>query len=195
MKRVLARWRGIPGWPGEKAVESRLWAEAEALLPEREVEAYTQGLMDLGATLCTRARPRCGECPVGEDCFARETGRFGEFPGARPRKALPEKSADFLVVCCNGAVLLEKRPPTGIWGGLWSLPELAPMAAPETFGVMVKSCRALEPFTHTFSHFRLHVTPWLLEVTAAGRRAESPGRLWVALEGVGGAALPAPSWS
>jgi A/G-specific adenine glycosylase len=197
VKRVLTRRFGIAGYPGNKAVENALWRQAEALLPEDGIEAYTQGLMDLGATLCTRAKPRCEECPLTEECFARRENRAKDFPGAKPRKALPEKTTAMALLLCNGEIYLEKRPPTGIWGGLWSLPEFPADAPPEKtaaarYGVMVKSCLPLPTFAHTFSHFRLHIAPWLMTVRPDGKRAAEPGGLWLNLEEARGAALPAP---
>ncbi len=197
VKRVLTRCFGIAGHPGDRAVENALWRQAEALLPESGIEAYTQGLMDLGATLCTRSRPRCAECPMSDLCFARRENRVRDFPGPKPRKALPEKATAMALLVCDGEIYLEKRPPTGIWGGLWSLPEL-PVGAPpeksaaERYGVVVKSCQPLPGFTHTFSHFRLHIAPWLMAVRPDGKRAAEPGGLWLNLEEIRGAALPAP---
>ena len=125
VKRVLARHVGVDGFPGSARVEAKLWALADARLPPRDVEAYTQGLMDLGATLCTRAKPRCGECPVAADCVALRDGRVDELPSPRPAKQLPRKAVRVLLLERAGDVLLERRPSTGIWAGLWSLPELA----------------------------------------------------------------------
>ena len=195
VKRVLARVFGIDGWPGDRAVENRLWALAEALLPETDIRAYTQGLMDLGATLCTRGRPRCEACPFRDDCMANREGRQRELPGPRPRKAVPERSVAMLVLCRPGEVLLEKRPPTGIWGGLWSLPECGeaddPVAAARRLGYGAMDATELPGFTHTFTHFRLFIRPWTLTVAAAPA-LEEPGRLWLALDDLEGAALPTP---
>lgn len=197
VKRVLARRFGVEGHPGDRAVENALWQQAESLLPEDGIEAYTQGLMDLGATLCTRTKPRCDACPVGEDCVARRQGRVSDLPAPRPRKALPERETAMLLLVCHGEIYLEKRPPTGIWGGLWSLPEAAPggdpaQAAAGRFGVVVESCLPLPALTHTFSHFRLRIAPWKLEARPDGKRAMEPGGLWLDLEEARGAALPAP---
>jgi A/G-specific adenine glycosylase len=123
---VLARHRGIAGFPGDAKVERRLWRCAETLLPEREIAAYTQALMDLGASVCARAKPRCELCPVARDCVAKREGRIGELPAPRPKKPLPRRAVAVLLLERKGEVLLERRPATGIWAGLWSLPELAP---------------------------------------------------------------------
>jgi A/G-specific adenine glycosylase len=195
VKRVLARCFGIEGWPGEKKVEQRLWELAESLLPEKAQESYTQGLMDLGATLCTRSRPRCGECPLDRTCVAHRENRGGQLPGRKPARPLPERHAALLLLTDGVEILLEKRPPTGIWGGLWSLPQTAadtdPVAACAALGYRVKALRELPPLTHTFTHFRLHVRPWLITVKR-DLRAETPGRLWLTREDALGAALPKP---
>ena len=125
VKRVLARLFGITGYPGDKRVADRLWQRAEELLPRRGVEAYTQGLMDLGAGVCARARPRCEACPWSASCVARKRGLIAAIPGRKPRKALPQKATTMLALTRAGEVLLEKRPPAGIWGGMWCLPEAA----------------------------------------------------------------------
>ena len=124
VKRVLCRVFGVEGFPGERAVEQRLWSLASSLLPAADgIEAYTQGLMDLGATVCLRARPRCELCPMSERCEARRQGRVAELPTRRPARAVEVRFADMVLVRADTRVLLERRPPRGIWGGLWSLPE------------------------------------------------------------------------
>ncbi len=195
VKRVLARVFGVEGWPGEKVVENRLWSLAETLLPDRDIRVYTQGIMDLGATLCVRARPRCGDCPFADDCVANGQGRQAELPGARPKKTLPEKETAMLVLIHAGEVLLEKRPAPGIWGGLWSLPECPvdhdPVSAAASLGYQGGTPVALTELVHTFTHFRLTIRPRRLQVERSSQLAE-PGRLWLALDDVEGAALPTP---
>jgi len=195
VKRVLARVFGIEGWPGEKTVENRLWALAETLLPVSDIRAYTQGLMDLGATVCTRGRPRCESCPFSDDCVANSQGRQRELPGARPKKSLPEKRTAMLVLLNAGEVLLEKRPNSGIWGGLWSLPEFPeqddPVQAASRLGYPAELTGELPGFNHTFTHFRLFIQPWQLQVTRSHAAAE-PGRIWLSLDDLDGAALPTP---
>jgi A/G-specific adenine glycosylase len=168
VKRVLARHRGVGGWPGEREVEARLWALAEALLPPasapRTIAAYTQGLMDLGATLCTRARPRCGECPVAVDCVARLEGRVDRLPQPRPRRPLPSRALHVLLIERDGQLALEKRPATGIWAGLWSLPEVAlgddvAASVVARFGVAPATLAPTAPFEHRFTHFALTLHP------------------------------------
>ncbi len=197
VKRVLARCFGISGYPGEKKIENFMWELAAGLLPERDVEAYTQGLMDLGAGICTRHRPRCGVCPLAVECAARRENRISELPSPRPRKPVPEKSTVMLILQRNGEVLLEKRPEPGIWGGLWSFPEVSDASQAATllhgrFGAAVKADGILPAIRHGFTHFSLTITPTLLRVTRIEPRAQSPGHVWLTIEDAIGAAVPAP---
>lgn len=196
VKRVFCRIFGVDGWPGDKAVENRLWALAEALLPAANIEAYTQGLMDLGATLCRRSKPACANCPFADDCVAHRRGRQAELPAARPRKALPERHTSMLLLVHAGEILLEKRPPSGIWGGLWSLPECPvetdPADCARQFGFEAQPLPALPPLTHVFTHFRLHIQPRPLSVTQRPAKINEPGRLWLPLADASDAALPTP---
>ncbi|MGB1880849.1 MAG: A/G-specific adenine glycosylase, partial [Gammaproteobacteria bacterium] len=125
VKRVLARYHAEPGWPGDSAVLRRLWTLAEAHLPTTRACDYTQAMMDLGATVCTRSRPACPACPLREDCSARASDSQTRYPGPRPRRTLPERQTTFLILIDDhNRLLLERRPPAGIWGGLWCFPEL-----------------------------------------------------------------------
>jgi len=199
VKRVLCRLYGIEGWPGERNTEAELWTLAESLLPEDDIRAYTQGLMDLGATLCRRGRPDCGRCPHGDDCRAYLTGRQAELPAARPRKSIPEKSTRMLIALHGEAILLEKRPPTGVWGGLWSLPEcpldVDARSFAEELGLTVESMRDLPGLVHVFTHFRLTIRPTLVRVSriASAVRAPSPASVWLPTMDALDAALPAPA--
>lgn len=185
VKRVLARAFGIEGFPGDKAVENRLWALAESLLPGRGIKAYTQGLMDLGATLCTRSRPRCGACPLAAQCAALRENRIAELPSPRARRAVPQRAVTLLVLCCRGRVLLERRPPKGIWGGLLSLPELAAGQPARRYAGAMQ----LPVVRHAFTHFRLDITPLLCKVS----RCNTPeGSVWWSLKALDMAPLPAP---
>jgi len=197
VKRVLARHRGIAGFPGAPKVEAALWRIADDALPVRGVGTYTQGLMDLGAALCMRANPRCAQCPVAADCVARSEDRIAELPSPRAPKALPRRAIRVLVIERGGEVLFEKRPPLGIWGGLWSLPECTldddVRAAVRTrFGAQVELRDALAPIEHGFTHFALTLHPQRVVATRWPTRAESPGMLWLAPADAQGAALPAP---
>jgi A/G-specific adenine glycosylase len=204
VKRVLCRVFGVEGFPGTAAVESRLWHHAEELLaevPKAALPAYIQAQMDLGATLCTRSRPRCADCPLADTCVARTTHRVAELPQPKPRRTLPERSATFLVLLHDECVLLERRPPSGLWGGLLALPELPPGADAATYserhhpirvsGAAPPRCVPLATFTHSFSHFRLHITPLIVHVTPHAAAME-PGQQWLPLTQRDTAALPAP---
>lgn len=195
VRRVLCRVFGIEGWPGEPAVTARLWRLAESLLPQRDLPAYTQGLMDLGATVCTRARPRCDLCPMTE-CVAHRTGRQNELPTPRPRRDLPERQKAVLLLLHAGEILLERRAPTGVWGGLWSLPECEvgadPVEAALALGCRAERVEGLPRLTHGFTHFRLVMQPWLVHVGRPARVAEADGRLWLPVDAALGAALPTP---
>ncbi len=199
VKRVLARHAGIEGWPGDTAVQRALWAVAEARLPDADVAAYTQAMMDLGATVCTAPSPDCGACPVREDCVARRVDRIGALPASRPRRALPEKTTHFLVARdAAGRLLLERRPPSGIWGGLWCFPECAsPRSAQERLVAMGLRAQgpgmALAPVRHTFSHYRLAATPLLLDVRDRGSGiAEGAATRWIDPADPGDLGLAAP---
>ena len=197
VKRVLARYRGIKGYAGEKKVADRLWQEAESLLPRRNVEPYTQGLMDLGAAVCTRSRPQCTACPVHGNCVAYQRGWVARLPAPRPRKRLPHKGTIMLALMRAGEVLLEKRPPAGIWGGLWCLPETTRKTDLEAhclkrFGAHVVEVEALEVIQHGFTHFTLDIQPLRLRVSALAPSASEPGLMWLPIEEARGAAIPAP---
>ncbi|MGB8856784.1 MAG: A/G-specific adenine glycosylase [Burkholderiales bacterium] len=196
VKRVLVRYRGIDGYPGEKKVETQLWLEAEALLPSRNVDIYTQGLMDLGATVCTRSQPDCLHCPLRQDCVAYRDERTAELPRRKPKKTVPEKHVVMLIFINDYRVLLEKRPPSGVWGGLWSLPEVAPGEEIGDLcwrrGVTVTPLPRLDVVSHGFTHFTLHITPQPLVVTQARHQAHEPGVAWVREEDLSTLGLPAP---
>lgn len=156
VKRVLARFHGIEGWPGESAVERALWRHAEAHTPHERAADYTQAIMDLGATLCTSRNPACARCPQAADCVALREGRTAELPTPRPRKTLPVRQTIMWLVEGEAGLLLERRPPVGIWPGLHSLPESSPDAdAP----VHLEPGERLPELRHTFSHYHLDIQP------------------------------------
>jgi len=195
VKRVLARHGGIAGWAGDKKIETALWQLAESRLPHAAIEAYTQGMMDLGALVCTRSRPNCSACPVNTDCVANTQQRTAELPTPRPRKTLPERQVQMLLLLDRGELMLEKRPSRGVWGGMWSLPELPLGADPashclDRFGLTAQTQRAWPQLSHSFTHFRLHIQP--VQVQLAPRRTTSPGQVWLPPADALDAALPTP---
>lgn len=202
VKRVFARVFGVERYPGEKAVENELWLRAVALLPESGVESYTQGLMDLGATLCTRNRPSCQRCPLAHRCVAYATGRTNELPVRKPKKAVPEKQTTMLLIVDKGEVLLEQRPDKGIWGGLLSLPEIAVTADEAGFDTALAQAVArfgvaagqeeLPMFTHVFTHFKLHITPYHIALKRRLQRAGEDAYGWYPIARMADAPLPAP---
>ncbi|WP_019936921.1 A/G-specific adenine glycosylase [Bordetella sp. FB-8] len=200
VKRVFARHFGIEGDPSRRAVDQQLWELADAQVAaaaDLDMTAYTQGLMDLGATRCTRGKPACGQCPVADTCVARRDGRQAELPTPKARKAVPERETSMLVLAHEGRVLLRQRPSPGIWGGLWSLPEFDadadPLAAARGLGLEPDAHYKLADFTHVFTHYRLHVRPWLVFVQKhVGLRESVQAERWIAAKQLTDTALPAP---
>ncbi|MFD0914366.1 A/G-specific adenine glycosylase [Methylophilus luteus] len=196
VKRVLARLHAVDGWPGLPVIEKRLWSLAESLLPAKNLPAYIQGLMDFGATLCTRSKPRCHDCPMQAECQAFQQQRVAQLPVSKPRKAIPEKQTTMLMIMDGGEILLEKRPDKGIWGGLWSFPECQPdqisvQQAQERYGMQAESLEGLPVLWHTFTHFKLEITPQPLQLV--GERPVLPAHLqWLPLADAMAAALPTP---
>ncbi|MDE2196259.1 MAG: A/G-specific adenine glycosylase [Gammaproteobacteria bacterium] len=197
VKRVLTRFHALAGWPGHRAVEQRLWELAERHTPHKNVADYTQAIMDLGATLCTRRRPRCHECPVARDCRAHALGREADFPEPRPRKLLPVRRTRMLLLTCEGKVLLQRRPPTGIWGGLWGFPELPP---DRELHAWCRQHLQVQPLAachwpvlrHSFSHFHLDIEPLQAEVSAAPGVSDNDDRIWYDLRAPRRLGLAAP---
>jgi len=197
VKRVLARFYALEGWPGKKQVENQLWDYAESLLPELRIANYIQAQMDLGATLCTRTKPACERCPLQAACQAYALGRTTDFPGKKPAKATPTRQTYWLVLQnSEGEVLLEQRPQKGIWGGLWSFPELAEtqtldMHCQQQWQLRLNSYTALSPIQHVFSHFKLDIHPLLLRCVSAGVADNDRGN-WYKIEDTFKLGLPAP---
>ena len=197
VKRVFARHFGVAGFPGEKKIETKLWSVANEALPKKNIESYTQGLMDLGATVCLRTRPLCLACPVEESCIAKREGRIKELPTPRPRKAVPEKSSTMLIIAHAGEVLLEKRPPTGVWAGMWCFPELINGASPrdvcrDRYGLETKPLKPWGVLQHGFTHFKLSITPQPITVQKKLARAAEPGVMWLSIKDALVAAIPKP---
>ncbi len=198
VRRVLARLFGIDGRPGERAFEHHLWQVAERETPVEQVATYTQAIMDLGATLCTRRNPNCLQCPLSPACVARATGRQQELPASR--KALKRRQREVVMLLAHredGSVWLAKRPSTGIWGGLWSPPEFANHAAAETLLPGAADGLQLPAVEHAFTHFDLRILPLLAAIPdgwapAAGGVGEASDGLWYNPRHPARVGLPAP---
>ncbi len=173
VKRVLSRLFAVDGWPGKAAVLKKLWVLAEQLVPNQRNADYTQAIMDLGATVCTRSKPQCQSCPFLLDCRAYQQGNVENYPGKKPKRSLPQKNAVMLLIQDeNNAVFMQKRPPVGIWGGLWSFPQFeneqqaegwlnnSPLFNTFTF----ENAKKMPRLVHVFSHFRLTIHPRLLSL-------------------------------
>ncbi len=196
VKRVLARHFAVAGYPGDAAVAAQLWAIAESLLPQRGIQRYTQALMDLGATVCTRV-PQCQRCPVRDTCVARRQDAVTAYPAPRPRKATPRRSTQMLLLVVRDRVMLERRATTGIWGGLWSFPEVGleedPLVSCRTrFGLEVASVERLPELRHAFTHFTLHIQPLVCALQDGLRSADAAGTAWMTPEAAMAAAVPVP---
>jgi A/G-specific adenine glycosylase len=197
VKRVLARHFLIEGWTGTPKIEKQLWALAESLLPEHEMVAYTQGLMDLGATICTRSKPKCVACPLNKTCQAYAQDLVSKLPTPKPKKTLPQRQTTMLLIRHGKEILLEKRPPSGIWGGLWSLPEISPQEIAtqivfSRFGLVTEAEEPLPSIQHVFTHFKLEITPQPVHVVSKPLQANMPNMIWLPIEDAIGAALPTP---
>lgn len=199
VKRVLARFHGVHGWPGERTNENALWTHAEAHTPSTRVADYTQAIMDLGATACTRANPRCAECPQTAECIAHRDNLTGSIPAPRPTRTLPEKHIVFVVLRDeHDRVLLQRRPPQGVWPRLWSLPEANDVDAATPLAACLArldsaTAATLPGIRHTFTHFRLHAVPveWR-DVRANVALADDPDSRWCSAGEIATMGVPAP---
>lgn len=200
VKRVLTRLYAIEGWPGKKDIENQLWKLAESLTPQTQLTDYTQAIMDLGATACAR-KPTCTSCPVIDLCEAHQQGNVTNYPTPKKRKALPVKTTHMLVLQNNeGEIMLEQRPPSGIWGGLWSLPEYSEDTLEDvqkwcekSLGLLIDNIESLPLFRHTFSHFHLDITPiQCLVKSPANHVMEASNRVWYNTQRPESLGLPAP---
>jgi len=199
VRRVLARLHGVHGWPGQARVQAELWRLSESHLPQSRVADYTQAIMDLGATLCTRSKPRCADCPLQSRCIARRDGLSSVLPTAKPATSRPTRTTTMVIAHSDeGRILLERRGATGVWARLWSLPECIDASAAGGFqaaGMKAEHAtrRTLPAFTHVFTHFRLLVTPVLLQVRGpATRVCDDADRAWFAEHELDSIGLPAP---
>jgi A/G-specific adenine glycosylase len=199
VKRVLARVLAIDEWPGKPLVLQQLWSVAKELTPTDQVHHYNQAMMDLGAMICVRSQPRCESCPLTACCVAYQQKNVRAYPVPKPRKVLPKKHV-FILALHNAAqeILLIKRPPTGIWGSLWSLPECPtpdklPAWCKQQLASQVKNIEQLPDITHTFSHFQLTMTPIKAEITKSSLRAmEDEQQIWYNSNNTHTIGLPAP---
>jgi A/G-specific adenine glycosylase len=199
VKRVLARYHAIEGWPGLPAVERQLWKCAEQHLPDARLADYTQAQMDFGATLCTRFDPACVTCPLQPDCAAFRNGRVAELPTPRPGKPLPQRSAVVLLARDEDArVLLQRRPPNGVWASLWSLPEADDRISARAWfdRHLLGDYEAAEPLpaiAHGFSHYRLELQPlrWR-RVAMRAQVADNPDLRWISRGELASLGIPAP---
>jgi A/G-specific adenine glycosylase len=197
VKRVLSRYHGVHGHSGQSPVEKALWAYAEAHTPSARLADYTQAIMDLGATLCTRSRPDCAHCPLREDCVAHRDDLTEQLPSPKPGKRIPTRSTVMLVLRDReGRILLERRGPQGVWSGLWSLPEAPDHASAWRQAgqwARLDDAQPLPPFTHVFSHYKLNIEPLLFDGSEAGQRIEEgASRRWCSRAERVALGLPAP---
>ncbi len=199
VKRVLARYFGVEGSTAEKPVVERLWSLSDACTPEAGVDVYTQAIMDLGATVCTRHKPLCAFCPLADGCFAKASGRQSELPARRTARGARRSREIFMLVAMrdDGSVLLERRPESGIWGGLWCLPEFETVSAASTYaGHTLESAQAqpkpLSIVEHAFTHFDLVITPLFTRCTGHAGVMDSIPTLWYDARDPARIGLPAP---
>jgi A/G-specific adenine glycosylase len=190
VKRVLARFHAVEGWPGKSTVAAELWRLAELHTPKERVADYTQAIMDLGATLCSRSKPDCIRCPQQGDCTAFQLQRQTEFPGKKPKKTLPTRGTTFAIACTPALeLLLERRPGSGIWGGLWCFPEFADAEQARHYcehqlAADILEISPLPLLRHSFSHYHLEISPLLITLSQAPRviRESDDLRYWSARE-------------
>jgi A/G-specific adenine glycosylase len=197
VRRVLCRHRDVRGWPGSAATQKELWRIAEQQLPDARIADYTQALMDLGATVCTSSKPSCPSCPLQADCIANRDGTTDQIPERKPSKALPEREVYALIARDrDGRTLLQRRPPTGVWASLWSLPEAQNIDDAKLWlhrHVRAGEYEMLRPIRHTFSHFRLRIHPLLWRDARVGDAiGDTDGLRWQSAEALVAIGLPSP---
>jgi len=198
VKRVLARYHAVEGWPGRSEVSCTLWAYAEQHTPVENVAAYTQAMMDLGATICTRSNPNCDACPIARHCEAHAFGRETDFPGRRDRKAKPLKKTQMILVHAEETVYLERRPASGIWGGLWSFPEIDPQADASTWceeklNASPVDTQKWQTVRHSFTHYDLDIVPIAVRLQCiSGTVADTDDQMWYEFESPQQVGIAAP---
>ncbi|MEP6483583.1 MAG: A/G-specific adenine glycosylase [Rudaea sp.] len=200
VKRVLARFHGVRGWPGSTSTQKILWEKSASHLPESRVADYTQAMMDLGATVCVRSRPRCTECPLSSDCTALRDGLTAQLPESKPQRAIPSRSTMMLILRdASGRLLLRRRPPTGVWAELWSLPEAGDIDIAKREVAAIHTSRDsdfvfqhLPTFTHVFSHYKLDIAPIAFDAVMKSHVADDANQRWVSPSEAAKLGLPAP---
>ena len=197
VKRVLCRYWGIEGWPGIASVAATLWATAERLTPPERCDAYNQAMMDIGALVCTRSRPACDRCPLAAGCRARSEQRIGSLPGARPRRKVPVRQYAMLILDDGaGNVFLERRPPSGVWGGLWCFPmfdDASQIAAWLALNNLeARHLADLPVQRHTLSHFHLDFVPVRMQARRIPDRVSEVRDRWTSPSHASDLGLPAP---
>ncbi len=198
VKRVLCRFYAVNGWPGKPAVEKHLWQLAEDLTPKKDVAKYTQAIMDLGATVCTRSKPQCNICPVSKECLARKQELQHKYPVSKPKKIIPLRKIIFLLLeNKDGEILIQRRPAAGIWGGLWCFPEcsldddIEKWLLTET-GLSGTIIRKLSVIKHTLTHFRMEILPIHLKVKRCNNVKEKDDQQWCLTDGALKFGIPTP---
>jgi A/G-specific adenine glycosylase len=195
---VLARHHAVDGWPGKTAVAQALWELADRHTPTDNVAAYTQAMMDLGATICTRTRPHCSDCPLATTCEAYASGRETDFPGRRDKKVKPLKKTQMILIHVGESVYLERRPLSGIWGGLWSFPEIdlredASSWCEERFNTSPVDTQQWATVRHSFTHYDLDIEPTAVRVAKLSSTvADSVDHIWYEFESPQQIGLAAP---
>lgn len=196
VKRVLARCYAVEGWPGKKDVENRLWDISTAVTPEQQVEFFNQAMMDLGAMVCTRSKPKCELCPLNTNCIAYSCHSWSDYPGKKPKQRIPEKTAYFLIMQNGNNIWLEQRPPSGIWGGLFAFPQFTTLeeleAELQNRAIEHGGLTQLTSFRHTFSHFHLDIVPIQTHINGSLACMEQPKGLWYNLQQPATVGLAAP---
>lgn len=196
VKRVLARCYAVEGWPGKKEVEKKLWSLSEAVTPAKGVERFNQAMMDLGAMVCTRSRPKCEICPLQLGCVAYATQTWARYPGKKPKQVLPEKVGYFLLMQQDNTVRLTQRPPVGLWGGLFCFPQFDSEQSLREWlakrNIKADTLTQLNAFRHTFSHFHLDIVPMWLSVSSQASCVEEESALWYNLAQPPSVGLAAP---
>jgi len=196
VKRVLARCYAVDGWPGRKEVEKRLWEISEQVTLAEGVAQFNQAMMDLGATVCTRSKPKCTLCPLNNGCIAYANESWAQYPGKKPKQTLPERTGFMLLMQHGETVWLDRRPPSGLWGGLYCFPQFSDEAALRDWlaqrQIQADTLTELNGFRHTFSHFHLDIVPMWLPVSSFTSCMDEGTGLWYNLAQPPSVGLAAP---